>query len=101
LNSHADRLLQKILAFLEVHSDTNSEKEASGALEDSRMLRSWAMRPRDGFEFWGEDGDDVSDEDIVPQELLDAVERLDRKEYEVEEMLSEAFLDLDQIVPIP
>ena len=30
--------------------------------------------------------------------MLDAVERLDRKEYEVEEMMSETFLDLDQIV---
>ena len=34
----------------------------------------------------------------VPQELLEQVQRLDRKEYKVEEMMSEAFLDLDQIV---
>jgi hypothetical protein len=30
--------------------------------------------------------------------MLDAVQRLDRKEYRVEEMMSETFLDLDQIV---
>ena len=30
--------------------------------------------------------------------MLDAVERLDRAEYEVEEMMAETFLDLDQIV---
>ena len=30
--------------------------------------------------------------------MLEAVERLDRKEYEVGEMISETFLDLDQIV---
>ena len=30
--------------------------------------------------------------------MLDAVERLDREEYDVEEMMSETFLDLDQIV---
>ena len=38
------------------------------------------------------------DEDIVPQEMLDAVERLDREEYDVAEMMAETFLDLDQIV---
>ena len=30
--------------------------------------------------------------------MLDAVERLDRAEYDVEEMIAETFLDLDQIV---
>ena len=30
-------------------------------------------------------------------EMLEAVEKLDRNEYEVEEMISETFLDLDQI----
>ena len=30
--------------------------------------------------------------------MIDAVERLDRAEYDVEEMMSETFLDLDQIV---
>ena len=50
------------------------------------------------FDLWGEDGDEEEDEDIVPQEMLEAVERLDRDEYEVEEMMSETFLDLDQIV---
>ena len=34
----------------------------------------------------------------MPPELLDAVERLDRNEYDVEEMISETFLDLDQVV---
>ena len=34
----------------------------------------------------------------MPQEMLDAVERLDREEYDVAEMMAETFLDLDQIV---
>ncbi len=38
------------------------------------------------------------DEDIVPQEMLEAVEQLDRDEYDVAEMMQETFLDLDQIV---
>src|SRR4029077_19871223 len=45
-----------------------------------------------------EGAEEYEDEDIVPQEMLDAVERLDRKEFNVSEMMSETFLDLDQIV---
>jgi superfamily II DNA/RNA helicase len=50
------------------------------------------------LELWGEVGEETPDEDIVPQELLDAVEPLDREHYKVEEMIAEAFLDLEQIV---
>ena len=49
------------------------------------------------LEFWGDDDNDV-DDDVVPQEMLDAVERLDRKDYDVAEMMNETVLDLDQIV---
>jgi len=92
-----DRLLQKILAFVEVHSTTTAEKKRleRWKAQNAEILGYAAQKQ---LEFWGEDGDEVADEDIVPQELLDAIERLDRKEYEVEEMMSEAFLDLDQIV---
>ena len=38
------------------------------------------------------------DEDIVPQEMLDDVERLDREEYDVSAMIAETYRDLDQIV---
>ena len=92
-----DRLLQKLLAFLEVHSESDAEK---------KRLERWKAQNADvrdhvfqrQLEFWGEEGKEADDEDIVPQEMLDAVERLDRAEYDVEEMLSETFLDLDQIV---
>ena len=92
-----DRLLQKLLAFVEVHSESDAEK---------KRLERWKAQNADvlGYavqrqlDLWGEEDDDPDDEDIVPQEMLDAVERLDRAEYRVEEMLSETFLDLDQIV---
>jgi superfamily II DNA or RNA helicase len=92
-----DRLLQKLLAFIEVHSETDAEK---------RRLERWKAQNADtlGYaiqrqsEFWGEEEEVAEDEDIVPQEMLDTVERLDRAEYDVEEMMSETFLDLDQIV---
>ena len=92
-----ERLLKKLLAFLEVHSERDSEKKRleRWKAQNSELL-SYAVQRHHGF--WGEDGDESEDEDIVPQELLDAVERLDRAEYRVEEMMSETFLDLDQIV---
>ena len=92
-----ERLLKKLLAFLEVHSETDPEKKRLDRwkAQNSEIL-GYAVQRHMGF--WGEDGDESEDDDIVPQELLDAVERLDRNEYRVEEMMSETFLDLDQIV---
>ena len=92
-----DRLLQKLLAFLQVHSETDAEKRRleRWKAQNSEILGYAAHRQ---LAFWGEDGDESEDEDIVPQELLDAVVRLGREEYRVEEMMSETFLDLDQIV---
>ena len=91
-----DRLLRKLLAFLEAHSETDGER---------RRLERWKTQNAEilgytvqrRFDLWG-DEDEVEDEDIVPPEMLEAVERLDREEYEVEEMISETFLDLDQVV---
>ncbi|MDZ4259867.1 MAG: helicase-related protein [Gemmatimonadales bacterium] len=91
-----NRLLRKLLAFLEVHSETESEKH---------RLERWKLQKEDTIlhaakrqlEFWSEDGEDTQEDDLVPQEMLDAVERLDRANYDVGEMLSETFLDLDQI----
>ncbi len=92
-----DRLLQKLLAFLEVHSESDAEK---------KRLERWKAQNADvlGYavqrqlDLWGEEGREADDEDIVPQEMLDAVERLNRAEYNVEEMIAETFLDLDQMV---
>ena len=86
------RLLKKLLAFVEVHSETDSEK---------RRLKRWKAQNAGILGYTinlQEEDDEPEDDDIVPVEMLDAVERLDRKEYEVEEMISETFLDLDQIV---
>ena len=92
-----DRLLQRLLAFLEVRSESDAEKKRLGRwkAQNAEVLGYTVQRQ---LELWGEEGDDAEDEDIVPQEMLDAVERLDRGEYKVEEMMSETFLDLDQIV---
>ena len=92
-----DRLLQKLLAFLQVHSETETEKKLfeRWKAQNTEILGYAAQRQ---LGLWGENGDEAEDDDIVPQEMLDAVIRLDRKEYRVEDMMSETFLDLDQIV---
>jgi hypothetical protein len=92
-----DRLLKKLLAFLEVHSESDAEKRRLGRWksQNAEILGYAAERQLD---LWSEDEDESEDDDIVPQEMLEAVERLNRKEFDVPEMMSETFLDLDEIV---
>ena len=59
------------------------------------------MRHSESSNFFGESNAESGDEDIVPPEMLDDVERLDRNEYDVKEMISETFLGprSDRAVP--
>ena len=92
-----DRLLRKLLAFLEVHSTEPSEKKLleRWKLQNAEVLEYAAHRQLSLFE---DEDPDEWDDDIVSPELLEAVERLSRKDYRVHEILSETLLDLDQIV---
>jgi len=92
-----DRLMRKLLAFLEVHSETDSEKRRLDRWkhQNAEVLNYVAHRQ---FELWEEDDSEELDEDIIPAELLESVKRLGRDEYEVVEMIQETFLDLDQII---
>jgi hypothetical protein len=91
-----DRLLQKLLAFVEVHSETDAEKRRLERWKDQNAkilgYAAQLMLRLDG------ESEDEPDEDIVPQELLDNVERLERELYKVDEILDETYLDLDQIM---
>lgn len=90
-----DRLMKKLLAFLEVHSETDAEK---------KRLWRWKQQHAEVLNYviqrqlWDEEEVEDADEDVIPQELLDAVTKLSRDEYEVVEIMQETFLDLDQIV---
>jgi DNA-binding transcriptional regulator YiaG len=92
-----DRLLKKLLAFLEIHSQTDAEKRRleRWKSQNGEILGYAAQRQ---FDFWGEESEEEEDEDIVPQEMLDQVEHLKREDYDVAEMMSETLLDLDEIV---
>ena len=91
-----DRLLRKLLAFLQVHSETDAEIQRLECWidENAEILGYSAQRQ---LELWGIDGDEVEEDDIVPLDMIDDVEHLSREEYRVEEMMSETYLDLDQI----
>jgi superfamily II DNA or RNA helicase len=92
-----DRLLKKLLAFIEAHSERDAEKKRleRWKAQNAEILGYMAQRQLD---LWGDDADESEDDDVLPQEMLDAVGPLDREEFNVEEMMSETFLDLDQIV---
>lgn len=89
-------LLWKLLAFVEKNSASDHEK--------SRLER-WKRQHADllGYvhdqqmELFGEVEED-GEEDLIPEELLEAAEELDRDEYAVEDILAETFLDLDQLL---
>ena len=91
-----DRLLQKLLAFLEVHSETATEKKKLEYWKTENAETLGYARKRQ-LELWGEDRGESEDEDIVPQEMLDAVEHLEREVYDVSAMMAETFRDLDQL----
>ncbi len=92
-----NRLLKKLLAFTKVHSVTDGEKKRLTRWETQNAEILGYAKQRQ-LDLWGGDDDEPEDEDIVPPEMLEAVERLDRDQYDVQEMISETFLDLNQIV---
>ena len=95
-----DRLMRKLLAFVEVHSEPGTERDRF----DAWMRRHAAVlgfRPEvqlgldlDGT---GEADEDDADEDVIPPELLDAVTELSRGDYDVAAILDKTFEDLDEI----
>jgi hypothetical protein len=90
------RLLKKLLAFLEVHSETDAEK---------RRIERWKKQNAEildygthcQYELWGDEEAEEPEEDVIPQEFLDAVTKLDRNEYKVVEMMQETYLDLENL----
>lgn len=88
-------LLYKLLAFATKHSTSKAE---------AKILERWKAQNREILDYvqisqaaiTGEEP--VEGEDLIDEEMLDAVEELSRDEYKVEEILQETFLDLDQII---
>ncbi|MYC41640.1 MAG: helicase [Acidimicrobiaceae bacterium] len=95
-----DRLLRKLLAFAVVHCEPGAEKDRLD-LWKRQHAEVIGYRPEVQLEFdlEGTDTEDNdADEDVVPQELLEAVSDLDRADYDVAAILEKTFEDLDEIV---
>jgi superfamily II DNA or RNA helicase len=89
-----DMLLLKLLAWITKHSQTPAEVRRLARWKDQHAdLVGYVQQMQ--WEF--SESDDEADEDIITEEMLEAVEELSREEYQVEEILAETFLDLDQI----
>jgi hypothetical protein len=94
------RLTKKLLAFVEVHAETQAEKKRLERWK-THNLPALGRRLQQEFDLTGDAaGSDEAEEDLIPPELRDAVEKnkLDRAEYDVAAMIEETFLDLDELV---
>lgn len=84
------RLLHKLLAWLEIHCETDHE-EAQLDRWKRKHAKLLGYKPdRDLF-------DPEAEEDLVSPELLEAVERRDRDEFKLDEIISDSLADLEQI----
>ena len=89
--------MKKLLAFLERHSETDSEKNRLERWKGQNLEILGYTRQR-VLGLWGEEEQEAIEEDIVPEEFLQVVTYLSRAEYEVEEIMAEVYLDLNEIV---
>ncbi|MBN1886480.1 MAG: DEAD/DEAH box helicase family protein [Thermoflexales bacterium] len=87
-----ERLLLKLWAFVQANSITPAEQRR---LERWQGQHAGALaRVRQNQDLLAED----EEEDVLPVELLEAVETLRRDEYRVGEILDETYLDLDELI---
>jgi hypothetical protein len=90
------RLLQKLLAWITVHSQTD---------HDMRRLERWKIKhgalinysQSHNHELWPVDADEDQVEEFLTEDHLAAVEQLDADLYKIDEIIDDAYDDLDQL----
>ena len=95
-----DRLMRKLLAFVEVHSEPGVERDRFDAwMRQHAVVLGFRPEVQLGLDLdgTGEADEDDADEDVIPPELLDAVTELSRGDYDVAAILDKTFEDLDEI----
>ena len=85
------RLMMKLLAWMEVHCETEHEKAKLDRWKRKNAKLLDYIPQKDMF-----DEDEVED-DLVPPELLEAVEKLSRKDFKVDEIIDHTLADLEQV----
>lgn len=85
------RLLMKMLAWMEVHCETEHEKAQLNRWKRKHAKLLDYTPQKDMFD------EDEAEDDLVPPELLEAVERLPRDEFKVEDIIDDTLADLQQV----
>ena len=95
-----DRLMRKLLAFVEVHSEPGAERDRCDAWKRRHAaVLGYHPEVQLGLDLDGTDADESdAEEDVIPHELLEAVIELPRAEYDVAAILDKTFEDLDEII---
>jgi hypothetical protein len=94
--SSCQQLLLKVMAFVQVNSTTKKEVEnfERWRIRNADMLGHVDTRQKELFDA---ETEDEADEDVIPEELLEAASKLDRDMFDVPQILSESLQDLDQL----
>ncbi len=90
-------LLRKLLAWIEVHAETPHERH---------QLDIWKRQNAEliGYihehqrELFGDGSEEDLEEDIIPTEMLEEVQRVDRSQFNVSDIIDDTISDLNQIV---
>lgn len=94
--SSCQQLLLKLMAFVQVNSGTKQEQAnfERWRVRNAEMLGHVDTRQK---ELFAVEDDEEADEDVIPDEMLEAATKLDPDQYNIPQMLSESLQDLDQL----
>ena len=94
--SSCQQLLLKLMAFVQVNSTTKHEAAnfERWKLRNAEMLGHVDTRQKEMF---AAEDDEEAEEDVIPEEMLEAADKLDRDQFDIPQMLSESLQDLDQL----
>lgn len=85
------RLLMKMLAWMEVHCETDHEKA---------QLNRWKRKHAKLLDYNLDKGlfdEDEAEDDLIPPEILETVDKLPRDEFKVDEIIDDTLADLEQV----
>ncbi len=85
------RLMMKLLAWMEVHCETEHERAKLDRWKRKHAKLLDYTPQKDMFD------EDEAEDDLVPPELLEAVEKLSRKDFKVDEIIDHTLADLEQV----
>jgi superfamily II DNA or RNA helicase len=96
--SSCQQLLRKVMAFVQVNSTTKHEQTAFERWRIHQEELLGEVQKRQSLLFGDSTEDDPEqDEDVIPEEMLEAAAVLDRELFDVPQILSESLQDLNQL----